>query len=92
MRADYINPFIKSLNRVFQTMLGCEVRRGQPYLKVTGSSDHPISGVIGLSGQAMGTVVLSLSEEVNFRWHNLLEPLREKPFDLVFLEERPDLF
>ncbi len=67
MRADYINPFIKSLSRVFQTMLGCEVRRGQPYLKVNGSSDHPISGVIGLSGRAVGTVVLSLSGEVAIR-------------------------
>jgi chemotaxis protein CheX len=64
MRANYINPFIKSLNRVFQTMLSCEARRGQPYLKVNGSSEYPISGVIGMSGQAVGTVVLSLSEEV----------------------------
>jgi chemotaxis protein CheX len=67
MRADYINPFIKSLNRVFQTMLGCEVRRGQPYLKVNSSSEHAISGVIGLSGRAVGTVVLSLSGEVAIR-------------------------
>ena len=64
MRADYINPFIKSLNRVFQTMLGCEVRRGQPYVKADGSSEYPISGVIGLSGRAVGSVVLSLSSEL----------------------------
>ncbi len=67
MRADYINPFIKSLIRVFQTMLGCEVRRGQPYPKVNDCSEHPISGVIGLSGRAVGTVVLSLSEMLAIR-------------------------
>ena len=67
MRADYINPFIKSLNRVFRTMLDCEVRRGQPYLKVNGSSEYPISGVIGLSGRSVGTIVLSLSENVAIR-------------------------
>jgi hypothetical protein len=61
MRADYINPFIRSLDRVFQTMVDCQVHRGQPFLKVNHLSDYPISGVIGLSGQAVGTVVLSLS-------------------------------
>jgi chemotaxis protein CheX len=61
MRADYINPFIKSLNRVFETMLNCQVHRGQPHLKVQGVSTHPVSGVIGLSGHAIGTVVLCLA-------------------------------
>jgi chemotaxis protein CheX len=48
-------------------MLGCEVRRGQPYLKVDGASDGYVSGVIGLSGRAVGTVVLNLSDNVAIR-------------------------
>lgn len=67
MQAVHINCFIKSLNRVFLTMLGCEVRRGTPYLKGHGVSEQHVSGVIGLSGEAAGAVVLSLSEEVAIR-------------------------
>ena len=33
MRAEYINPFIKSLTNAFRTMLSCEVRREAVQLK-----------------------------------------------------------
>ncbi len=64
MRVDYINPFIVSLCNAFRTMLGCEVQRGPLALKNNATPVHPVSGVIGLSGRAIGTVVLSLSESV----------------------------
>jgi len=64
MRAEYINPFLKSLQHTFHTMLACEVRRGQLSLKDGNVAQHSISGVVGLSGRAVGAVVLSLSEEV----------------------------
>ena len=64
MRAEYINPFIASLDRAFLTMLGCQVRRGPIVLKGDSCPTFEISGVIGLSGKAIGTVVLSLSEQV----------------------------
>lgn len=64
MRVEYINPFIASLKHVFQTMLDCETRRGELSLRTAGSPRHYVSGVIGLSGRAVGTVVLSLSREV----------------------------
>ncbi len=48
-------------------MLDCEVKRGQATLKVNLSPRHEISGVIGLSGKAVGTVVLSFSKEVAIR-------------------------
>jgi chemotaxis protein CheX len=62
MRADYINPFIKSLDHVFKTMLNCDVKRGTPYIRVDNKPGKHVSGVIGLSGKAAGAVVLSLSE------------------------------
>lgn len=62
MRVEHINPFILSLKNVLQTMLECEARRGAISLKQDNRATHPISGVIGLSGTAVGTVVLSLSE------------------------------
>jgi chemotaxis protein CheX len=64
MRVEYINSFISSLDRTFQTMLECKVTRGQPVLKDDVSPKFDVSGVIGLSGKAVGTVVLSFSKEV----------------------------
>ncbi len=65
MRAEHINPFIGSLVNAFETMLSCEVRRGSLRLKNQGPAAlYDISGVIGLSGKAVGTVVVSLSKEV----------------------------
>lgn len=64
MRADYINPFIQSLCATFETMLSCEITRGQLYLRESSTALHDISGVIGLSGTAQGTVVLSLDKKV----------------------------
>ncbi len=64
MRAEYINPFITSLTKAFRTMLGCEVRRSQLSLKSDSSPQYEVSGIIGLSGSAIGTVVISLSESV----------------------------
>lgn len=64
MRVEYINPFIRSLQKTFQTMLGCEVHRGGLSLKQQRGAMHPVSGVIGLSGLAIGTVVLNLSEQL----------------------------
>jgi chemotaxis protein CheX len=64
MQAEHINPFLSSLKNTFSTMLACEVRRGDLRLKNGESPSHPISGVIGLSGKAVGTVVINLSESV----------------------------
>jgi chemotaxis protein CheX len=64
MKVEYINPFITSLSNAFQTMLNCKVRRGKIYLKDGLSPNYEISGTIGLSGEAIGTVVVSLSEAV----------------------------
>ncbi len=64
MRAEWINPFISSLSNAFQTMLSCPVQRGAIALKNGHTPKYEISGVIGLSGKAVGTVVLSLSQSV----------------------------
>jgi chemotaxis protein CheX len=61
---EYINPFLTSTINVFRTMAACELTRGTPYLADGTQPTHEISGVIGLSGKAIGTVVLSLGEPV----------------------------
>jgi chemotaxis protein CheX len=64
MRAEHINPFLSSLTNTFRTMLAIEVSRGDMWLKVDNAALHEVSGVIGLSGRAVGSVVLSLSAEL----------------------------
>ena len=64
VNVDYINPFLNSAVNVFRTMAACELKRGTPYLANNVEPTHEISGVIGLSGKAIGTVVLSLGELV----------------------------
>lgn len=67
MRAEYINPFIASLKNTFHTMLQCDVRRRDLTLKTDRRAKHFVSGVVGLSGKAVGTVVVSFSKEVALR-------------------------
>ncbi|MBN2296265.1 MAG: chemotaxis protein CheX [Pirellulales bacterium] len=64
MKVEYINPFIKSIGNTFNTMLNCELKRGDIGYKPNTHPLYSVSGVIGLSGRAVGTVVLSLSKEV----------------------------
>ena len=64
MRAEHINPFIHSVVDTFSKMLDCKASRGEISLTQRGGRKYPISGVIGLTGKAVGTVVINLSEEV----------------------------
>ena len=79
MRVEHINPFIAAVNTTFRTMLGWEVRRGKPVIKQTRTAEHSVSGVIGLSGKAVGTVVLSFSTPVALKAASalLMEELSE---------------
>ncbi len=63
MKTEYINPFLTATASVFDTMLGCTLTRGTPFVKVGDEPEHAVSGVIGLSGKAKGTVVLGLDRE-----------------------------
>ena len=57
MKVEYINPFPGSTVDVFATMLKCKLVRGQPFIKNGAQPQFDISGIIGLSGCAKGTVV-----------------------------------
>ncbi len=64
LKAQYINPFLDALVNAFDMMLGCKVQRGALTLSSKKMATHDYSGVIGLSGEAVGTVVVSLSSSV----------------------------
>ncbi len=64
MNVDYINPFVVSIVHVFRTMLNVELHRGDLLVKRGRQPRYEISGIIGLSGKAKGTVVLCLEREL----------------------------
>ena len=59
MDASYITPFVSSIQNVFTTMLQLSVEVGDPRIKTDGNASYDVSGVIGMSGDVMGSIVLS---------------------------------
>ncbi len=58
MDSQFIIPFIDSVTNVFETMLQLRVEVGTPSIKPAEASSHDVSGIIGMSGDVEGTVVL----------------------------------
>jgi chemotaxis protein CheX len=62
MKAEHINPFLKSTIETFKTMVGLAVTPGKLYLRKE-PNNADISGVIGLSGDIRGAVVMAYPSE-----------------------------
>lgn len=63
MDAGYITPFVKSIQNVFSTMLQLPVSVNAPELKQDRAPTHDVSGIIGMSGDVVGTIILSFQAE-----------------------------
>ena len=63
MDSTYITPFVNSVTNVFETMLQLPVTIEKPELKKAGTPSFDVSGIIGMSGDIEGTVVLSFPIE-----------------------------
>ena len=59
MDSSYVMPFITSIQNVFETMLQMPVQVAKPVLKKAGQPSYDVSGIIGMSGDVEGSVVLS---------------------------------
>ena len=59
MDSSYILPFVNSIQNVFETMIQLPVTVEKPVLKEAGAPNYDISGIIGMSGDVEGSVVLS---------------------------------
>jgi chemotaxis protein CheX len=62
MKAEVLNPFISATVDALRTMAGIDPRRGAPRLKGAQEQSYDVSGVVGITGQVKGFVVLSFSE------------------------------
>ena len=58
MDSQFIIPFIESVHNVFETMLQLQVQVAAPSIKPADSASHDVSGIIGMSGDVEGTIVL----------------------------------
>ncbi len=64
MKVEYINAFIESTINALKTMVMITPKRDKISVKKDGeSASFDISGLIGLAGEAVGSVVLSFPEE-----------------------------
>ncbi|MEM7622708.1 MAG: chemotaxis protein CheX [Planctomycetota bacterium] len=63
MNPQHIAPFISSVKNVFQTMLQLDVAVGDPIIINGQSRDKDVSGIIGMTGDVEGVVVLSFDFE-----------------------------
>ena len=64
MDVKYINPFIKAVKKLFNTMIDVPFKLGTPSLKKGNIPEYEISSIIGLSGTVTGCVVINLSKEI----------------------------
>lgn len=78
MDAFFIKPFIESTKAVFSTMLRSEVSFGRPRM-LDAPPRFDVSGIIGMSGDVVGAVVLSLPAEVAVR---IVERFAGAPFEV----------
>ena len=64
MKVEYINPFIHSLQKTFDTLINIDLTKGNPRLINSDSllsDNYDISGMMAMSGKATGLVIISFS-------------------------------
>lgn len=63
MDVKYINPFISATMHVLKTLASTEVETGKPFLKKDNIARGDVTGIIGLTGEARGTICVSFTEQ-----------------------------
>jgi chemotaxis protein CheX len=80
MDPKYIQPFVNAVQNVFSTMIDVPLSLQKPFLKNGHEVPYEISGIIGLSGNVSGCVVVSMSHKIAYRLVSAL--LEEEVSDL----------
>ncbi|MCA9276175.1 MAG: chemotaxis protein CheX [Phycisphaerales bacterium] len=79
MDASYITPFMTSIQNVFSTMFQLPVSIGEPSIKTDKKATHDVSGIIGVSGEMVGTIVLSMPADAAVSIVNLFTGMEMDP-------------
>jgi chemotaxis protein CheX len=64
MNVEYINPFLLAVQNVFDTMINMPYKLGKPTVKKSDMTAFDVSGIIGISGEVIGCIVVSFSTEI----------------------------
>lgn len=85
VKVEHVNPFLKATRETFATMIGIEVKPGKPSLKQGSGVNYDVSGIIGLSGKAKGSIALSFPREsaIQIVSQFIGEPLKDLNDDVV---------
>jgi len=67
MDVSYVNPFVMSTIETLKKMLNIESSAGKLSLKDSAVHSYDITGVIGLSGEAQGSICLSFPQAIAFK-------------------------
>lgn len=59
---NFINPFLYAVMHVLSTMANVDVTSGKPYINKKRIAQGDVTGIIGITGYASGTVSLTLTE------------------------------
>jgi len=62
MDVKFINPFLNGTLEVIKTMAFLDPVAGKPYLKTTDAAAGDVSAIIGITGDAIGSLAISFSE------------------------------
>ncbi len=63
MKAEFINPFLEATISVLKTMASLEPVPGKPFIKKNQSANGDVSGIVGITGEAEGSLCLTFSKE-----------------------------
>lgn len=78
----YIQPFIRVCKKVFRELVGQEAEARMPYfLEKSEAGEWDISGIIGLTGEARGAVVISMKQELAIKLTAILTKVEHTALD-----------
>ncbi|MBM4333033.1 MAG: chemotaxis protein CheX [Deltaproteobacteria bacterium] len=63
MKAEFINPFLEATIYVLKTMASLEPVAEKPFLKKGASASGDVSGIVGITGEAEGSLCITFSRE-----------------------------
>ena len=63
MDVKYINPFVVATKTVFKTMLDIDMGLDKPVLKNDNTTSGDITGIMGLAGDAEGSICMSFKQK-----------------------------
>ncbi len=79
MKAEYLNPFLQATINVLSTMAMISPKPGKPGVKADDMAVGDITGIIGITGDAEGSLAVSFSEECALKIvENMLGEKHEK--------------